>query len=371
MNLLATFQQRLGWKLFFSYLLVLIIGVVVLDATAELQIPNVLARNITQLQALQISDPDLEAELAANLQRAVHSLLVVGTLAGIVTAIAASLFTTRRILQPIQAMMRASQRISAGDYHERIDPPSRDELGELAASFNQMAGTLERTERRRIELIGDVAHELRTPLSSIRSSLEGVADGILPIEPATFLDLQREVSRMQRLVHDLEDLSQAETGQVALELCPVALGELVATVVDRLQPQFEDKGVVLHLDIPAGLPQPQVDTNRTTQVLLNLLGNALHFTPPGGEVRVQAWSERDKLTVVVQDTGIGIAAEHLPYLFERFYRVDKSRSRTGGGSGVGLTIAKYLIEAHGGRIWASSWGLGHGSTFTFTLPLSP
>ena len=371
MRLFAAISSRLGWKLFLSYLLVLVIGVVVLDTTAELQTASVLTRNITQLQILQITDPDLEADLASNLQRAVHQLLLLATFAGIVAAIAASIFTTQRILRPIQAMTHASQRISAGDYHERIEPPSQDELGALAASFNQMAEVLERTERRRLELIGDVAHELRTPLSGIQSTLEGVVDGVLQSEPATFLGLQREVSRMQRLVQDLEELSRVETRQVLVELRPVAFNELIEAAANRLRPQFEDKEVALRLEIPPRLPRPQADANRMTQVLLNLLGNALQYTPPGGEVTVRAQSDRAQLTVSIQDSGIGIAAEHLPHIFERFYRVEKSRSRAGGGSGVGLTIAKHLVEAHGGRLRATSAGLNQGSTFTFTLPLAP
>ena len=371
MRFLTLIQRRLGWKLFLSYVLVLIIGVVVLDVTAELQTPKVLARNITTLQAMQVDNPGLVADLEAHLQQAVHDQLVVATLVSIVAAIVASIFTTRRILLPIQAMTRASQRISTGDYHERVKAPSQDELGAWATSFNQMAEALERTERRRLELIGDVAHELRTPLSGIKSSLEGLVDGALPCEPDTFLGLQHEVSRMQRLVNDLGDLSRAEAGQVHLERRPVDVGELIDSAAARLHSQFEDKDVALHVEIPRGLPQPAADANCMTQVLLNLLGNALQYTPSGGQVTVRAWAERDELVVAVQDSGIGLAPEHLPHIFERFYRVDKSRSRAGGGSGIGLTIAKHLVEAHGGRIWASSPGLNRGSTFTFALLLSP
>jgi histidine kinase len=368
MKLLTALQRRLGWKLFLSYVLILIIGVVVLDTTAELQTPNALTRNIAQLQALQESNPALVTNLEANFQATVHEHLVIATFAGIVAAIAASVFITRRILRPIQAMMHASQHISAGDYHERIAPPSQDELGALAQSFNQMADTLERTERRRMELIGNVAHELRTPLSSLKSNLEGLMDGVIPNEPETFLSLQREVGRMQRLVHDLDDLSRAEAGQIHLELRPAALADLIGVAAERLRPQFEDKGVVLRFDIPSDLPRAQADANRMIQVLLNLLGNALQYTPSNGTVTVRAWRERAELFVAIQDTGIGIASEHLPHIFERFYRVDKSRSRAGGGSGIGLTIAKHLVEAHGGRISATSPGINQGSTFTFTLP---
>ena len=368
--MLNQIRRHLGWKLFLSYLLVLIIGVVVLDVTAELQMLATLTRGVSQLRELQVSNPGLVAELQAHLQGAVHNQLAVGTLAGLVAAIIASAFTARRILRPIQAIMRASQRIAAGDYHGRIQPPSQDELGALAVSFNQMADALERTERRRMELIGDVAHELRTPLAGISSTLEGVVDGVLPCEPDTILGLQREASRMQRLVEDLNDLSRAEAGQVRLDLHPVSMQEIVDAVVDRLRPQFEDKGVTLHLEVPPDLPRIQVDANRMTQVLLNVLGNALQYTPPDGAVTVRAWSDHSELLVAIQDTGAGISPEHLPHIFERFYRADKSRSRAGGGSGIGLTIAKYFVEAHGGRIWATSPGPSRGSSFIFAIPLS-
>ena len=247
--------------------------------------------------------------------------------------------------------------------------PGDDELGTLAHSLNQMAETLEQTERRRVELIGNVAHELRTPLSSIGGTMEGLVDGVLPAEAATFLSVQHEVKRLQRLVYDLEDLSRAEAGRIPLDLRPGDVGQLIRTAVERLQMQYDDKGVKLQIEGGAAVPPAQMDGARITQVLVNLLGNALQYTPAGGFVTIRAWGEGREVLVSVHDTGIGISAEHLPHLFERFYRVDRSRARTGGGSGIGLTISKYLVEAHGGRIWAESPGVGQGSTFTFTLPL--
>jgi|OpeIllAssembly_1097287.scaffolds.fasta_scaffold23016_3 histidine kinase len=368
MRLFHAFQQRLGWRLLLSYLLVLTIGVVVLDVTAELQTPHALTRNIARLQALQEQDPALEADLQANLSRAVHDELMVGTLAGVLAAVAASLFTTRRILAPIQAMTAASQRIAAGDYHHRIEPPSRDELGVLTESFNEMAGTLEDTERRRTELVGDLAHEVRTPLSAIRSGLEGMIDGVLPCEPDTLTALQRDVNRIQRLVQDLEELSRAEAGQVHLDLRPVAIGDLVGSVAQRLRPQYEDKDVGLHVEVSPRLPMVRADALRMTQVMVNLLGNALQYTPAGGTVTVKAASDNLTVTVSVVDTGIGLSPEQLQHVFERFYRVDRSRSRAAGGSGLGLTIARHLVQAHGGMIGASSPGLGRGCTFWFALP---
>jgi signal transduction histidine kinase len=200
--------------------------------------------------------------------------------------------------------------------------------------------------------------------------MEGLIDGVLPAEPPTFAGVQREVTRLQRLVQDLQELSRAEAGQISLDVRAVAPGDMIRAATERLRSQFEDKAVNLDLDLSPKLPQVKVDSGRVIQVLLNLLGNALQYTPSGGRVTVAAWRERDEIVVAVQDTGIGLSPEHLSHVFERFYRVDKSRSRAGGGSGIGLTIAKHLVEAHGGRIWATSPGSGQGSIFTFTLPLA-
>jgi signal transduction histidine kinase len=369
MKLFTTIRQRLGWKLCLSYLLVILVVVIVLDTTAEFRAPTVLRRDVTRLPAAVRSDPALLAVLHANFQAAVDELLAIGSMVAIVVAVALSIFTSRRIVRPIQAMMLASQRIASGDYRHRVEVPGQDELGVLARTFNYMSDTLERTEQRRLEAVGDLAHELRTPLSSIKSMMEGLVDGVLAAEPATFLGVQREVARLQRLVHDLEELARVEAGQSPLELGPVNLARLIQAAAARLQPQFEDKDVRLHIEAASDLPPVQADVGRLLQVLLNLLGNALQYTPFGGQVTVSAGCEGQQMLLRVHDTGIGIAAEHLPFLFERFYRVDKSRTFS-GGSGIGLTIARHLVEAHGGRIRAASPGPGQGSTFSITLPLS-
>jgi len=245
-----------------------------------------------------------------------------------------------------------------------------DELAQLALHFNQMADRLERTESIRRQLIGDVAHELRTPLTAIKGSMEGLIDGVLPADAETFQQVYREADRLQRLVADLQELSRVEAGAYSLNLRPVSVGRLIEAFVARFGRQFAEKGVALETDLPAGLPSVMADEDRIGQVLLNLAGNALQYTPAGGKVRVAAHRQDNEVHIAVTDTGIGIAAEHLPHLFTRFYRVDKSRSRAGGGSGIGLTISRHLIEAHGGRIWAASPGPGQGSTFTFTLPIA-
>jgi histidine kinase len=192
---------------------------------------------------------------------------------------------------------------------------------------------------------------------------------VLPAEASTFQQVYREADRLQRLVRDLQELSRVESGALTLDRQPVPVPQLVAAVVDRLGRQFAEKGVTLETDVPADLPPARADEDRIGQVLLNLVGNALQYTPAGGRVVVDVRQEGEVIRLSVQDTGIGIAPEHLPHVFERFYRVDKSRSRAGGGSGIGLTIARHLVEAHGGQMWAQSAGLGQGSTFTFTLPV--
>jgi histidine kinase len=369
---MKTIRQRLGWKLFLSYLIIIVVGVVTLGVAAELHTPTALSHHMAHVEGTMGSTSDgMMTDLTVNFRQAVNEVLAVAAAAALISAVVVSLFITRRIVQPIQAMQVASRRIADGSYEERIQVVGEDELADLARSFNQMVQQLAQTEERRRQLIGDVAHELRTPLSSIKSVLEGLQDGVLPTEPATFLNLQREVSRLQRLVQDLEELSKAEAGQIPLELEATKPATFIQMAVDRLDRQFEDKDVQLHMELSPHLPLVHVDIARMTQVMLNLLGNALQYTPAGGQVTVRAWANVHEVTIAVQDTGIGLPTEHLRYVFERFYRVDKSRSRAGGGSGIGLTIAHHLVDAHHGRLTAISPGPDQGSTFTVTLPTLP
>ncbi len=370
MNLMTTLRQRIGWKLFISYLIIILVGVVSLAITAEFIAPSALDRHMASMSVMMSGNMGgMMGDLTENVRRAINEVLLIAALAATATAVLVSSFVTRRIVRPIEEMTEASRRIADGHYDERVIVVGEDELGELAGSFNQMAHTLAQTEERRRQLIGDVAHELRTPLSSIRSVMEGLVDGVLPAESATFLSVQSEVSRLQRLVHDLEELSRAEAGQIPLEMELVDPATLIHTAAERLRPQFEDKNVQLLLELAPDLPKLRADSERMTQVLLNLMGNALQYTPAGGEVAVIARAETGTITIGVQDSGIGIVPEHLDHIFERFYRVDKSRSRAGGGSGIGLTISEHIIEAHGGSISATSPGPNQGSTFSITLPL--
>jgi signal transduction histidine kinase len=363
-------QHRLEWKLFLSHLVIVIIGGAVLIATAQLHASTVMVRHIARFDNVFGNDPELREQLRASFMIALNEIMLVAAVVAFLSAVVLSSYIARRIVGPIQQMMRASQRIAAGDYHKRVSVTGSDELAELGQAFNRMATVMEQTEQRRLELIGNVAHELRTPLSGIQVIMEGLVDGVLPADPATYADFQREINRLQRLVRDLQELSRVEARQFTLTLKPEDLSALVQSAVDRLRPQFEDKGVELAGVLAPTIAPVPVDADRIMQVLVNLIGNALHFTPPGGRVFVRLEQRGDEVSVQVQDTGIGIPAEHLSHIFERFYRVDKSRSRAGGGSGIGLTIARHLIEAHGGTITAASAGLNQGSTFTFTLPVA-
>jgi len=360
-------------RLFLAHLLVIVAGTATLLLVTVLTAPTLHDRLMLALlgPAHDPGDPAMVAmEQATNavFQTAMLQALLLSGGAATLVALGVSLLVSTRIVGRVRQMLAASRRVAQGHYAERVPSAGSDELAALAAQFNTMAEELEATERRRVALIGDVAHELRTPLATIEGYTEGVLDGVVAASDETWALIHDEVGRLKRLVSDLQELSRAEARQLVLYPRPVAPAELVARAHTRLAPQYAEKGVALLAEARDDLPLAEVDPDRILQVLVNLLGNALRATPAGGEVRVRARGDNEGVTVEVIDTGVGIAAEHLPHLFERFYRVDKARSRALGGHGIGLTICKALVEAHGGRIWAVSDGRGAGATFTFALP---
>lgn len=385
--ILRNIRTRLVWKLMISYLVVITIGIATLALATEAAIPSAFDRHMMSMQRMMGQGgmgrgvEMMGADLFTNFRTAVSEALIVSTIAALISAFVVSLFVSQRVVTPIRQMMEASRRMASGHYRERVDVPGEDELGQLAHSFNQMAETLEHTEAMRRHLIADVAHELRTPLSSIKGYMEGLLDGVVPTGPATYQQVYREADRLQRLVNDLQELSRVEAGAFQLERKPVALPALIQQITTHLNPQFEDKEIKLQLAWPDELPPVLADEDRLSQVLLNLIGNALQYTPSGGTVTITAADKQaapslpigetvpdSHLVCTITDTGPGLSPEDLPHIFSRFYRVDKSRSRVGGGSGIGLTIARHLIEAQEGYIWASSRGPGQGSTFGFSLP---
>ncbi len=382
MNILRRLRRHLGWKIFISYLVVILVLIIVIVSAAMFVAPSAFDRHLTAMEQMTMEDSssdgevaDLEADLFENFRVAINESLRLATIAAFIAAVTVSIFVSRRIVAPIRDMMNASQRIADGHYDERVDLPGgiaggdTDELGQLALSFNQMAEKLEHTEEMRRQLIGDVAHELRTPLTTIQGSMEGLIDGILPADEETYQNVYREASRLQKLVRDLQELSRVEDGVALIEPKPVKISELSKIACSQLERQYLEKGVELIDEVEDDLPLVMADEDRIGQVLLNLLGNGLQYTPTDGWVRITARRLGEFVEISVEDSGIGIDPEDIPHLFTRFYRVDKSRSRVGGGSGIGLTIAKHLVETSGGRIWVKSSGVGKGSTFSFTLPL--
>jgi signal transduction histidine kinase len=295
-------------------------------------------------------------------------LLLAGVLgAGIALVIAR--WVARGMTQPLRDMARAARRMETGDYSQRIHTDSRDEVGRLAEAFNRMSTELEGLELLRRELVANVSHELKTPISALRAHLENLLDGVEQPDPETLQIMLMQSERLGRLVDQLLDLSRLESGDVPLERERVELAPLVSQVFSEIQVARPDPGVTLDDDLPGDLPPVFADRERVHQVLFNLLDNAVRLTPAGGRVTVTASSDNGSIDVVVADTGPGIPAEHLPHVFERFYRVDESRSRDDGGTGIGLAIARSVVEAHGGRIWAESEP-GRGSAFTFELPVA-
>ncbi|MBI4219090.1 MAG: GHKL domain-containing protein, partial [Chloroflexi bacterium] len=249
-----------------------------------------------------------------------------------------------------------------------VEVSQADEVGQLATTFNDMAEGLQHAEEQRRTLAADVAHELRTPISNLQGYLEAIKDGVLQPEPATIENLYQQVRHLGRLVEDLRMLALAEAGSLPLSLAPEKIEEIVNSTVDAFRPRAAEKGVQLVADHAGDLPAIEVDRTRISQVLANLIENAITHTPEGGSVEVTVDRSQDAVRIAVTDTGVGIPAESLPLIFERFYRVDPSRSRTTGGAGLGLTIVKRLVEMHGGTVWAES-EVGQGSTFTVELPL--
>lgn len=370
-------RASLGPKLLFSHLLVVLTGLATLFVAAQLIAPALFAGHMREMMGVgghgMMGGADEERALDDAFRAALLQALLVAGAAASAVALLASLFIARRIAGPVGRMLVATRRVAAGRYAERV-PVERanagDELGALAASFNTMAEALERTERRRLELIGDISHELRTPIATLEGHLEGLLDGVVEPAPELWARLHGEAGRLRRLVDDLRELSRAEARQLSLALRAVAPASIVGDVAARLRPRFDEAGLDLRVELPDGLPPVRADADRASQVLTNLLTNALRYTPAPGTVTVGVAPAGDSVTFKVVDTGIGFAPEEALRLFERFYRVDKSRSRARGGSGIGLTIARALVEAMGGTIAAESAGPGRGSTFSFTLPVA-
>ncbi len=292
-----------------------------------------------------------------------------GFLAGAL-GIVLGLLLSRALAAPLARLTAAARAVASGDLTQRVPESGPTEVAELGQAFNQMTEALARAEQLRRNLVADVAHELRTPLTVIQGNLQAILDGVYPLEVREIATIYDETRLLSRLIDDLRELAQAEAGQLDLKREPVHIADLAQATVSSFAPVADEQQITLTAEIPPDLPQVYVDPDRIHQVLRNLLSNALRHTPPGGQIRITAQAgPTGFVTVRVQDTGSGIAPEDIPYVFERFWRADRSRARDSGGAGLGLAIARHLVEAHGGKIGVESQP-GRGATFWFTLPIA-
>jgi histidine kinase len=366
--------KRLRWRLIGSQFLVAIVGVLIMMLATRFVIlargPDVLRPLLTDL----IADPSrldlVEQQLTLAFRDAVLLSVLFAAVGAVAAGVASSYLMWRTIIRPLRQVADGSRRITGGRYSERVQVPqnSGEAMAELVTNFNEMAEALAAIEQQRVTLLANVAHELRTPLTGLKGTIEGLLDGLFPADEETFGLMLQEVDRLGRLVQDIQRLSRVEAGQISLELTTFDLATTTAQVQSQLLSQATAKGVAFELEETADPIMVYADPDRTAQVLVNLISNALRYTPEGGRIELSIRQEGSRAHVIVRDTGIGIPADALPYIFERFYRVDHSRARSSGGSGIGLTISRHLAWAMGGEIEADSPGAGLGSTFTLSLP---
>ncbi|MEW6033402.1 MAG: ATP-binding protein [Chloroflexota bacterium] len=304
-----------------------------------------------------------------------NALWIAGGVAVALAAIVA-IFLSRQVTAPLRRLSAAARQVAQGDLSSRVTASSGDEVGSLATTFNSMVESLQHGQEMRRNLMADLAHEMSTPLAVMQSNLEAMLDGLVEPSQSNISSLHEEAMLLSRLVKDLRTLSLAESGRLELHLAPSDLGAVVTSVVTATEAEAKRKDISLSLQVTPGLPQAMMDSNRVSQVVVNLLANALRYTSEGGSVRVNVGHHTTGgtgnagLLVSVADTGQGIAKEDLSRIFDRYYQGSQSRDRRAGGSGIGLAVVKELVEAHKGRVWVESVP-GKGSTFFFTLPAAP
>ena len=362
-------KLSLGTRLFLSHLIVMIVGLGSFVFIAKFSSPQFFILRLEQLERKGfITFRSAKTYLIDGFQTAWNRSALWSVIVGGSTAGGASYWLTKRIIKPLKQMKEITQNFAAGDWDQRMPDSDIPELNQLSISFNLMASSLENVEQRRRELVSDLTHELRTPLTVVRGYLEELASGDMEPNVQLYLSLVKETKRLERLTNDLQELSKAEAGYLSVNLKPLDLRPLLISLVEKFQDQLLEEGPILELDSSPELPLVLADRDRTEQVLVNLIGNAIRHTEKGSII-LKVWLEKKQMWIAVTDTGVGISSADLPHVFERFWRADRSRSSYSGGSGIGLAIARRLVELQGGEIRVES-ELGKGSRFIFNLPLA-
>lgn len=361
-------KARLPLRVFASHAVVALVGAAASYLTVRLLAPHLFDQRMGMMDERPGMMTGTASTVHSAFVSALNTALVVGVVVSVATAAGFAAWVTSRLLRPLDAVRAATRQIAAGRYDASVPVPTEPELAELATDVNALADALAATESRRTRLLGEVAHEMRTPLTSLDGYVEGMIDGVFTADQATLASLSSELHRLHRLADDLSSLSRAEDRGLDLERSDADLADLVRRAAARLEPQFQDAGVSLAVVAEGAVPV-RVDPDRITQVLTNLLGNALLASLPGGAVTVTARCSGSQAEAVVADSGIGLATDDLERIFERFYRAPGQPCRS-SGSGIGLTIARGIARAHDGDLTAASAGRGHGATFTLVLPAS-
>ncbi|MEM8860417.1 MAG: HAMP domain-containing sensor histidine kinase [Chloroflexota bacterium] len=369
--------QRLRFRLIASQIAVVVAGAGAMLVVFRLLIPGRIAIILDNLLTRLNLSADLNGQLLPELNQAISRLLVgsVGLAAVIafLVGVGFSMLVWSSIITPIRKMAQSSQRIADGRYDERVELPNRagEAITQLAINFNQMAQTLESVEEQRIRLMGNVTHELRTPLSSLSGYVEGLGDGVFEPNEKLVGSMKKQIDRMARLIDETQALSQAESRIIQLSLEAVNVADAINQVIYQLTPQALAKEHTVAFAEPEQDVYVSADYDRLIQILLNLNSNAISYTPPRGNIDFSLSVEAKTCIIQIKDSGIGIPADKLPFIFERFYRVDSSRSQKHGGSGVGLTISRNLARQMNGDLLAMSNGEKTGSIFQLILPLAP
>jgi two-component system, OmpR family, sensor histidine kinase BaeS len=376
--------SRLSVRLTIAFLMAATLGVVLVAMLAYRSTSSEFSRFLNDLDAMErmmgggmmgggmmggmMGVPGF-AQATANFIDGLGRSIWLAAFSGVALALLLGYLFTRQIVSPLDEVANAAARVAYGDLDQRVAVRGSGELARLGESFNSMAATLSRDRRLRQNMVADIAHELRTPLTILQGNIEAMQDGVLETSKENLASIHQETVHLSRLVEDLRTLSLADSGQLKFRPAPADLKDLSLRVLDGFSTQMAAKNITPALDAHGNLPEVIADPDRTAQVLRNLINNALQFTPEGGNIAVRLTAENEGVTTSVIDTGIGIPADVLPHVFDRFYRVDRSRNRSTGGSGLGLAIVKQLVEAQAGRVWAES-AQGNGSTFSFWLPVS-